>query len=37
MDAKYYEYILHEDMGFPNVSRMTEFVYSWLGKFCVDK
>ena len=28
---------MNEDIGFPNVSRMTEFVYSWLGKFCVDQ
>lgn len=36
MDSKYYEYIINEDIGFPNISRLTEFVYSWLGKFCVD-
>ena len=37
MDSKYNEYILYEDMGFSNVSRLTEFAYSWLGKFCVDQ
>jgi hypothetical protein len=37
LDSKYYEYVMFEDMGFANVTRLTDFVYSWLGKFCVDE
>lgn len=36
LDSKYNEYLLYEDFNFPNVSRLTEFVYSWLGRFCLD-
>ena len=31
LDSKYFEYILYEDLGFANVSRLNDFVYSWLG------
>ena len=31
MDSKYFEYVLYEDVGFANVSRLADFTYSWLG------
>ncbi len=37
LDSKYHEFVLYEDMGFSNISRMAEFSYSWLGKFCIDR
>lgn len=37
LDSKYYEYVLYEDIGFANVSRLADFTYSWLGQFCVDE
>eukprot|EP00347_Sterkiella_histriomuscorum_P015954 403355053 len=37
LDSKYYEYVLYEDIGFTNVSRLADFVYSWLGNFRVDE
>ena len=37
LDSKHYEYLLFEDVGFCNVTRLTDFSYSWLGKFCVDE
>jgi len=37
LDSKYYEYVLFEDIGYSNISRLTDFVYSWLGKYCIDE
>jgi len=37
LDSKYYEYVMYEDMGFANVTRLADFVYAWLGRFTVDK
>lgn len=36
LDSKYRELILMEDHG-SHISRMPEFVFSWLGKFKVDR
>lgn len=37
LDSKYFEYVLYEDVGFSNVSRLADFCYSWLGQFRVDE
>lgn len=37
LDSKYFEYVLYEDLGFSNVSRLADFCYSWLGQFRVDE
>ena len=37
MDSKYNEYLLYEDFNFTNISRLTDFTYSWIGRFCVDQ
>ncbi|CDW86284.1 UNKNOWN [Stylonychia lemnae] len=37
LDSKYFEYVLYEDIGFANVSRLADFAYSWLGQFRVDE
>ena len=31
LDSKYFEYVLYDDVGFANVTRLTDFTYSWLG------
>lgn len=27
---------MYEDIGFTGVTRLSDFTYSWLGRFCVD-
>ena len=36
LDSKYFEYQYYQEQGFANVSRLADFAYSWMGKFCID-
>jgi len=36
LDSKYTDFVFTEDMGFASSSRLTDFIYSWLGRFTVD-
>jgi len=35
MDSKYNEYLYCK--SYKDCSKMVDFIYSWLGKYCIDK